>query len=729
MPTHSSLHLIQQHRPPLNQFLSQAPLTSAILSPQQTPNAVPPQNDQQQQPKPSQWQRPKKKTKRSRNALQIQKRLEINAFCEKNPDMSTYMISKKLNVPRTTIYGVIKDKDRLKELAASGTSRGLTLERKSSVESPFRIVEELLVAWSVDLRDRGFVVTGKMITAQAFEIHRMLSGIVLEPLPACKYTSGWLQRFKERRNCLLFPVSPGRGIYTEKTPQEYSRGKEADAGMEDLTASELVKWLEDFDNELDRGIVLVLDRSTWSILQPNPEDHGEQGLIATLSERLKNIVIAKVPETHNAFHPMAAGLAREFKLLYVCFLLDLDVDVDNRAAFRDETIFVDRLRLIRHAWFSVRESTISRSFETVERSLHNWAGQHRSFFESSIRDMNTKVLLPCRPMLVDGSPRRHPLPRNRANLIDKDLSREVKNAFPGAPETVIQYYLTQEAEVGPSSFLRNKVREMQHHKDFEGCFRSDSDQARRLETPAHSTHRKPRLGEGNNATGLEKDDMLTLDIHSCRNLAPCLSESLGTSQSNLNSQGSVQIGNAVVADEMIHHNPSSTDSVGPQWTLPSSGEQQVSSTADLEHGNIISSEEYREWDDELDALGAVLCSESLTQVFRSDECDPPGCPPTARIEDITERLRNAVVLREPTQKPAYKSQERPREGLQQEEPQLQEQLAIIDFCDKNPFMTTKSIGKKFNVSKRTVHRILKDKDELKCLAKREGIVVDKKTQY
>jgi len=370
-------------------------------------------------------------------------------------------------------------------------------------------------------------------------------------------------------------VSPGRGIYTDKVPQEYSRDKDVDAGIEDLTASELARWLGDFDNKLDRSIVLVLDRSTWSLLQPNPEDHGEQDSLTELSARLKNIVIVNVPATHDAFHPMASGLGREFKLLYLCFLLGLDVDADRRAAYREEISFVDQLRFIELAWFSVRESIINRSFESVERSLREWAQQHQVFLEPSIQNKNSKALLLSRSMATDGDLRRRPLPHDRTNFMDKDLSREIKSAFPGAPKTVIQYYTAQEAEVGPSSFVRSKVQEMQYHKDFEGCFISDCGQVRfRAVCTAQPIHGKAQLDGGDNATGMDIDVILALDIHSWRNFAPYFSESFDSSQSNLKSQGFAQMGNTVVDEEMIHHNLSSTDS-----------EQQVSSTVGREHSS------------------------------------------------------------------------------------------------------------------------------------------------
>jgi len=138
--------------------------------------------------------------------------------------------------------------------------------------------------------------------------------------------------------------------------QGYPRGKDINAGTQDLTTLELV----------ERSIVLVSDRSTWRLLQPNPKDHGEQDSLAALSARLKNIVIVNVPATHDAFHPMAAGLGREFKLLYLCFLLALDVDADKQHIM-GEINSIDQLRSIGHA-FSVRESIINQSFGSVERS-------------------------------------------------------------------------------------------------------------------------------------------------------------------------------------------------------------------------------------------------------------------------------------------------------------------------------------------------------------------------
>ncbi|KAK3809328.1 MAG: hypothetical protein J3Q66DRAFT_373602 [Benniella sp.] len=565
-----------------------------------------------------------KKSKRPRKALQLQERLAIIEFCEEHPDISVVAISKKFNVPRTTIYGIMKDKDRLKNFTKSRANRELTLEKYSTAESRFRILEELLVAWSCDIGSRGFTLTDKKIRAQAFEIYRMLSGLVSESLPPCTFSSGWLQRFKKRRNeptwanrntgnttdqnddwsfpegslsqfsgnpediwmCGVTSVYLGmlptrfydgsgeesvrdapvasvilccdaagtniRSTHTfvraVKTGEEYDKG--SSSGADDLSVSELMKWLRDIDRHLHRKIVLVMDLSIWNALQPNLEAHRElQDPLASLRAQLKNITIVKIPEAHAASHPMSAGLVSEFKLLFLYFLLGLDVKMEKREAFREHADLNDRGTCIKNAWFCVRESTIQNSFEMVVKSVQKWTpfqeSPHRKEgrraplnhdkpiypqeprddftpvyeFEQNYftkpRPMNYRILaenapswnnysdwnLPV-PYLSDLSPSRelreifvynlYNLPEvrkirrescNRFSeptifndpwiyLTEKDRSFELRKIFPNVPDTVIQYYLTQEADVGPSSFLRTKVHEMQHHEDFGGCFGS-----------------------------------------------------------------------------------------------------------------------------------------------------------------------------------------------------------------------------------------------------------------
>ncbi|KAK3809287.1 MAG: hypothetical protein J3Q66DRAFT_444028 [Benniella sp.] len=497
-----------------------------------------------------------KQTKRQRQGYQLQERLAIIEFWEENQNMSKEEISKKFNVPRTTIYGIIKDKDRLKHLATSRARRGLTLERYSTAESRFRILEELLVAWSHDIGSRGFTVTDQKITAQAFEIHRMLSRLVSKPLPPCTFSPGWLQRFKQRQKTSLsnpnntihqdddwsfpedfstqfsgeqddiymcgvtsmhldmlptsvydgscqesesrnhdaatvsvllccnatgsdmrHPYVFGREGRNEPISQQYYHGEGVNTGVEDISDSELMEWLEELDKALERNIILAVDQSTWSLLRRIPDARGEpQDAVASLRAGLKNIIVVKVPEMHAITHPMASGLAREFKLRYLDFVLSLDDITKKRGTHHEKTSFEKCLRFINSSWFNIQEVVVKRSFDkTIERTLQKWNQQNQDFLlilrvldwgKTRPTMSNSKVT-----KLLDDFESGLRRGRNKG-MDNRDLLQELRNALPDVPDTVIQYYCTQEAEIGPSSFLRIKIQGMQHHEDFGGCFGS-----------------------------------------------------------------------------------------------------------------------------------------------------------------------------------------------------------------------------------------------------------------
>ncbi|KAF9365991.1 hypothetical protein BGX34_007042 [Mortierella sp. NVP85] len=113
------------------------------------------------------------------------------------------------------------------------------------------------------------------------------------------------------------------------------------------------------------------------------------------------------------------------------------MDVEERRTYSEQAAHNEHLKFVRHAWFSVRKSTVKHGFEKV---------------------VNSGVI--TKDSFV--GPRRHLLKRDRIKLIGNDLSQEFRKALPDIPNIVIQYYLTQEAEIGLSIFLRTKVQEMQY---------------------------------------------------------------------------------------------------------------------------------------------------------------------------------------------------------------------------------------------------------------------------
>jgi hypothetical protein len=269
-------------------------------------------------------------------------------------------------------------------------------------------------------------------------------------------------------------VSLGREGLNEPISQQYYHGEGVNTGAEDISTSELMEWLEELDKVLERNIVLIVDLSTWGILRRILDARGEpQDPITSLRAQLKNIIVVKVPEMHAVTHPMATGLVREFKLLYLNFFLRLD-DITKECGTHHEKASFDKcLKFISHSWFNVHEVVIKRSFDkTIERTLQKWNQQDQNaiFFPRTFglrlpAMSNGKVT-----HLYDDS---LGLRRGWNHVMDdRDLLQELRNALPDVPDTVIQYYYTQEAEIGPSSFLRIKIQGMQHHEDFGGCFGS-----------------------------------------------------------------------------------------------------------------------------------------------------------------------------------------------------------------------------------------------------------------
>ncbi|KAF9925845.1 hypothetical protein BGZ65_007542, partial [Modicella reniformis] len=133
--------------------------------------------------------------KRPRNPLQVERRIEIVKYAEENPHMTTRELALHFRVPRPTMYGILKSKDTL-----LGQPMAAFIPNSYRIaESRFRILEEVLNIWINDLRSRHIPVKGKTVMAQAMDIHRMLSGLLVESLLPCLFTSGWLKGFKRRR--------------------------------------------------------------------------------------------------------------------------------------------------------------------------------------------------------------------------------------------------------------------------------------------------------------------------------------------------------------------------------------------------------------------------------------------------------------------------------------------------------------------------------------------------
>ena len=84
---------------------------------------------------------------------------------------------------------ILKTKDKYLELAKSGVN----MNNKSSKREQNSLLEQILYDWYIDQKKANVNVTGPMIQAKAEELSH--SGT-----DTCKFSAGWLERFKQRYN-------------------------------------------------------------------------------------------------------------------------------------------------------------------------------------------------------------------------------------------------------------------------------------------------------------------------------------------------------------------------------------------------------------------------------------------------------------------------------------------------------------------------------------------------
>ncbi|KAI8597022.1 hypothetical protein EDD21DRAFT_386550, partial [Dissophora ornata] len=463
--------------------------------------------------------------KRSRTALQLQEKLKIIAFWEQNP-ISFPALGEHFGLSRTTVYGIIKNKKASWDLERARPRAALTLETSRMVESRFRVLEELLMSWFTDLRCRGVSVSGKKITTQAFEIHRTLSGVLVEPLPPCLFTSGWLKGFKKRRNvCLetmrddkvnekkipevrilklylqcyhtddiyfcdvmsmflsMLPSGAVQNKQKQTTPSRRDqnsvsvllcsnasgtdkreplvlvREMEADnpeldshtdaandTRIEDLTCSTFQNWLIELDSSLGRRILLVMDDSMWSVLNIGRKPP---------SFLLRFIKVVIVPNRIGALLPMSARLITEFKLQYHRLLLKnwkntMVVDScgpEASSSFSPSLPHDVCLRLLPKAWLRVQALIIQDCYRNI-LTLFDCSG-----------------VAQCKETIRQPSPS-----LTSEESTEYKLRVALKAAIPDIRESVLRYYLTQDRDMGPTSFLRRQILAMQQRQDFMGFF-------------------------------------------------------------------------------------------------------------------------------------------------------------------------------------------------------------------------------------------------------------------
>ncbi|KAF9208614.1 hypothetical protein BGZ49_008274 [Haplosporangium sp. Z 27] len=413
-----------------------------------------------------------------RRKIAMETKIKILRFVDQNPTVTVGSISEKFGIPRTTVYGIIRSRTAL-EASFSLSDKEKTVYRLSRPLSS--TLETLLATWVKDLAQRGITATGKKITTQAFEIRRMISVVMNDPSLPPLFSSAWRKRFKHRENISPATIQDNStnlgshsqakqlsslvdnyalsSIYTcgessmflTHNP-EFKFGFLPDAGMNkppsisasillccnasgtdmrmpridvrkfltdsrNLDMSTFDRWLLSFDDSLNQDTLLLVDNTTWDLINIDMEFS---------KIKLQRIKIVPIPQQFSPKLPINHGLAMVFKIKYNKTLLELNRGQLITPLEEDPEALKDYVNLIHRSWQDIPDSVV------------------RSFFGEFFTSID-----PSRDSQTSG-----------IKMADDENDLTLLLSKHGMPPSIVEYYLSQDADTGPSNFMYMIIRQM-----------------------------------------------------------------------------------------------------------------------------------------------------------------------------------------------------------------------------------------------------------------------------
>ncbi|KAF9400823.1 hypothetical protein BGX21_003419 [Mortierella sp. AD011] len=345
--------------------------------------------------------------KKERVKLTNEERWQIISIHEENPGMTATEIGKKVGRPRTTVDGVIKNKDNI---LAGGPPGGC---RRVEPRKPE--VEIALARWVEDEESGGKIISPKHACKRVKEIHDEIYRETKDPPPG-KYTPSWLKGFEKRYRplkkiadlpsqadkdawkglidsciskckpeeiyyCHITSMTqdavPTRDPYNGDAARPFASVllscnaagtdhldpivgyiqawpdtvRESPREFSGITSSSIKQWLMDLDEKVSKPTLLLASLSMWNTF----------GI--ALPERLKFVILIHVPESINSLLPMDATLVKEFKGF---FYERQRSTACGQAHVQSQVLGEYRSDLIKQAWLDIQEPSIKRSVENSQ---------------------------------------------------------------------------------------------------------------------------------------------------------------------------------------------------------------------------------------------------------------------------------------------------------------------------------------------------------------------------
>ncbi|KAF8979323.1 hypothetical protein BGZ46_005610 [Entomortierella lignicola] len=424
-----------------------------------------------------------------RRKISMETKIEILRFVDQNPDVSMKSISEKFGIPRTTLHAIIKNKIALKAVSSLSDKKKPVYRLSKPLNST---LETLLATWVKDLAQRGITVTGKKITTQAFEIRRMISVVMNDPSLPSLFSSAWRKRFKHRVDISPATIqdnSPNLGSHSQAKQlsslvdsqvkqlsslvdnyalssiytcgessmflthnPEFKFGFLPVAGMDkppsisasillccnasgtdmrmpridvrkfstdsrNLDMSTFDRWLLSFDDSLNQDTLLLVDNTTWDLINIDTEFS---------KIKLQRIKIVSIPQQFSPKLPINHGLAMRFKIKYSKTLLELNRGQLITPLEEDPEALKDYVNLIHRSWQDIPDSVV------------------RSFFGEFFNSID-----PSRDSQTSG-----------IKLADDENDLTLLLSKHGMPQSIVEYYLSQDVDTGPSNFMYMIIHQM-----------------------------------------------------------------------------------------------------------------------------------------------------------------------------------------------------------------------------------------------------------------------------
>ena len=139
-------------------------------------------------------------TKRKRNVLTLQLKLELLDKMERG--VSRTKLMEEYKVVSSTLYDIKKQSGQLRKFLMETESKKVAETRKTLHQSRSEELDRVLYEWFALKRSEGACISGPMLQEKAKELQAKLNAEA-----ECKFSVGWLNRFKERHGIRKLDVS------------------------------------------------------------------------------------------------------------------------------------------------------------------------------------------------------------------------------------------------------------------------------------------------------------------------------------------------------------------------------------------------------------------------------------------------------------------------------------------------------------------------------------------